>query len=113
MRRALPDGETVWFFVNHAMDAFEADVTLDGAGVSGLDLFTGEEYAVAHAVGAGKTTFRLSLKRNQSAMIRATVGAAASPRPRFRLCGRWRLPPWESGRRAKTCCPWSGWIWTA
>ncbi len=81
MRRALPDGGTVWFLVNHAMDAFEADVTLDGAGVSGLDLFSGEEYAISHTAGAGKVTFRLSLKRNQSVMIRATTGEAAQAAP--------------------------------
>ncbi len=81
MRRALPDGEIVWFFVNHAMESFEADVSLDGGGVIGLDLFTGEEYAVAHAVSNGKVTFRLSLKRNQSAMLRATNEPAAQRAP--------------------------------
>ncbi len=81
MRRALPNGETVWFFVNHAMDTFDADITIDGAGVTGLDLFTGKEYAISHAVSDGQTAFRLSLARNQSAMIRMTAAAAAQPAP--------------------------------
>jgi hypothetical protein len=79
MRRALPDGETVWFFVNHSMGAFEADVTVGGGGAAGFDLFAGEQYAVAHAASDGKVTFRLSLQRNQSAMIVAPGGASAQP----------------------------------
>lgn len=79
MRRALPNGDTIWFFVNHAMQTFEANVTLDAGGVTGLDLFTGADYAVAHTAANGKTTFRLSLERNQSIMLLATRTACVQP----------------------------------
>lgn len=81
MRRALPGGETIWFFVNHAMESFEADVTIDGAGVTGLDLYTGADYAIGHASAAGKSTFKLSLARNQSMMLIAGAAPAAQPAP--------------------------------
>ena len=48
MRRALDDGSTVWFLVNHAMEPFDAALSLPGGGVRSLDLYTGEVKPIPH-----------------------------------------------------------------
>lgn len=76
MRRKLDNGDEVWFFVNHAMEHFEATLTLTGGGVKALDLFTGEIAAVLHTAENGTVRIPVSLVRNQSLMLYVTAEAA-------------------------------------
>ncbi len=69
MRRTLDDGRHVYFFVNHSMDTFEADITIYGKCASQWDLFSGERRGIKCTEKDGTITFPLRLERNQSMMI--------------------------------------------
>lgn len=75
MRRKLDDGREVYFFVNHSMKPFEANVTLNGDSIVKWDLFTGEKVGYPCKLKDGKLTFELSLEYCQSAMF--VVGDSA------------------------------------
>ena len=80
MRRALDDGSTVWFLVNHAMEPFDAALSLPGGGVRSLDLYTGEVKPIPHTAASGRVRIPVSLVRNQSLLLLVTE-AAAEPAP--------------------------------
>ena len=69
MRRVLDDGRVVYFFVNHSMETFSTDITIEGSVVSKWDLFSAKKYGIACEKHDGKITFPISLERNQSLLL--------------------------------------------
>lgn len=85
IRRALPDGRTAYFFVNHAMETYKADITLCGKSCEEWDLFTGETHTVDFKHENGKISFPLSLERCESILIIVNNedGVSAKSRPDY------------------------------
>ena len=82
MRRVLPDGREVYFFVNHSFTDFDAELTVAGDCACEYGLYSGEVVPVRFRAADGKVTFPLALVRNQSAMIvvgERADGTAARP----------------------------------
>ena len=69
MRRALPDGREVYFFVNHSFRRYRTELTVKGDSACAYGLYTGETAPVSYTHADGKVTFPLDLARNQSTMI--------------------------------------------
>ncbi len=69
MRRVLDDGREVYFFVNHAMETYEASFTVNGTKAAIWDPYTGTKKALPCTVENGKLTFNFNLERNQSLLI--------------------------------------------
>ena len=69
MRRILPDGRVMWFMVNHAMEPFEATLTVAGECAAEWDLFTGRTMNLNCQAKDGKISFPVSLSRCESLCI--------------------------------------------
>lgn len=69
MRRKLEDGSEVWFFTNHAMETYHAEIFLEGKSVKQLDLFTGEMKDIFYGETDGKLCIPVELVRNQSLLL--------------------------------------------
>lgn len=82
MRRTLDDGRHVYFFVNHAMDTFETDITIEGDCAAQWELFNGEKHGISCTKSNGTITFHLRLERSQSMLIvEGDDTAVALPKP--------------------------------
>lgn len=69
MRRVLDDGRVAYFFVNHSLEPFEAEITTPGTKMAQWDLYSGDKQAVPFSVDGDEISFPLRLVRNQSALF--------------------------------------------
>lgn len=88
MRRKLEDGSEVWFFVNHAMEPYSAELRLHGRSARVMNLFTGEVSPAVFTERDGALIVPVELARNQSLMLLVSDEAGESTQPVQKIAGQ-------------------------